>query len=141
VGDSSSPGAMGRAVLAIDEARGKMPDVPRSRWFALVVAALLCVLGGANRGRVPAHEREGSRTADEPALTSGRSLLDVVRRGAVRRPSVGDDGVRPAPRDVIVVVGCVVERAVVDRGVVVDEQRGGTSASPRGPPQPGAALV
>ena len=127
--------------MAIDEARGKMPDVPRSRWFALVVAALLCVLGGANRGRVPAHEREGSRTADEPALTSGRSLLDVVRRGAVRKTSVGDDVARPAPHDLTVAVDHVVEQAIVHRVVVVDEQRERTSVLPRGPPQSRASLV
>lgn len=31
-----------------------MSVVPRSTWFALVIAALICVLGGAIRERVPA---------------------------------------------------------------------------------------
>jgi hypothetical protein len=64
-----------------------MISVPRSRWLALLVAALLCVLGGANRGQVPAHEREGSRTADEPAALSMRRGVPEVAES----PACGDD--------------------------------------------------
>jgi hypothetical protein len=74
-----------------------MLSVPRSRWLALLVAALLCVLGGANRGQVPAHEREGSRTADEPAALS-------VRRGVPEvadSPAFGDDDLDCAPHSVV----------------------------------------
>jgi hypothetical protein len=64
-----------------------MATVPRSRWLTLVVAALLCLLGGANRGQVPAHDREGSRTADEPAALSSRRL-DGDSRAVVRTDHV-----------------------------------------------------
>lgn len=109
-----------------------MDFVPRSRWLALLVAALLCVLGGANRGKVPAHEREGSRTADEPAALS-------MRRGqprlAVAMDVVGSDASIPVPIVVALAptttliaaadVAPVVRAARVPRG----------SVSSRGPPR------
>jgi hypothetical protein len=82
---------------------------------------------------VPAHEHEGSRTADEPALRSARSSIELVRRVVVHPPIVVSHDA-PAPRHAFVPIGRPVERLVLERVVLVDEQRGRTSASPRGPP-------
>ncbi|HWB75658.1 MAG TPA: hypothetical protein VG755_11905 [Nannocystaceae bacterium] len=71
--------------------------MPRSRWLVLLVAALLLLLGGANRGRVPAGEREGSRTADEPAARSIRAI-DVDADDDHRSASQADGDRIVAPR-------------------------------------------
>jgi hypothetical protein len=80
--------------------------VPRSRWLTLLLAALLCVLGGANRGRVPAHEREGSRTADEPAALRTRGSTVDLRRADEDRESL-------APTDAVLLAVVERERAAV----------------------------
>lgn len=110
--------------------------VPRSRWLAFLVAALLVVLGGANRGRVPAHEREGSRTADEPAaLTMRWSALDAARGLEVPRSSLlADVTTRGAFRETN---GCsrhIAGHISFHRVGLRMSQHFCASASPRGPP-------
>jgi hypothetical protein len=111
--------------------------VPRSRWLALLVAALLVVLGGANRGRVPAHEREGSRTADEPAaLTMRWSALDAARSLEGPSPSLlADVATRGAFRQTIAGPCRIADPLVFDRIALPISQHRCASASPRGPPR------
>jgi hypothetical protein len=110
--------------------------VARSRWLVLLVAALLLLLGGANRGRVPAYEREGSRTGDQPAARSIRFLTaDTDERDDDRSTSCADgDGIARArpwattPRELTLAAS---RPAVAQSHVSRVDLR---AASPRGPP-------
>ena len=122
--------------LASRSSSGTMRLVPRTRWLALLFTALLVVLGGANRGRVPAHEREGSRTADEPAaLTMRWSALDAARSLEEPRPSLlADVDPRWALRDANAGARHIADLLAFERAAVPRSQHSCVSASPRGPP-------
>jgi len=112
-----------------------MSAVPRSRWLTLLVAALLCVLGGANRGRVPAHEREGSRTADEPAALRTRGAAVDRERADEDRASVlaPDDEALVSVVRLATATAHVHELAAPVQPVPTASRRH-AAASPRGPP-------
>lgn len=118
-----------------------MTTVPRSRWLPLLLAALLCVLGGANRGRVPAHEREGSRTADEPAALRTRgAAVDRERADEERTPA--RSGEPPAILSAGDTLACAASFAIAGtaRSPAAISADRGLPASARGPPPP-ASMV
>jgi hypothetical protein len=96
----------------------------------------LCVLGGANRGRVPANEREGSRTADEPAaLTMRVSSLEVAEN--LEEPAsslLADAAVRRSFREIVANARAVGDHDGIDSVASPRSRHRSTSASPRGPP-------
>jgi hypothetical protein len=100
----------------------------------LLVAALLLLLGGANRGRVPANEREGSRTGDEPAARSIRFLAAADEGDDHRSASRAGDGIASARELVELRVALTLGAAPIVAPRVHAARLDCRSCSPRGPP-------
>ncbi len=101
----------------------------------LLVAALLLLLGGANRGRVPAGEREGSRTADEPAALSLRSFVAPASAPERDVPLAADDDAEVATLDVAPPPSSIATAAPHTEPLArAPLHRHLRSAAPRGPP-------
>ncbi len=88
------------------------------------------MLGGANRGRVPAHEREGSRTADEPAALSMRRGMPELTAAL----GATDDALHLPHTDPIPTTSLVVVQLDVAPLEPAFRSRTRGSISSRGPP-------